>query len=55
MIGTEAAKNLLGAAVVVLKTARDATGHVAWWLRYQVEGTAREDEDPPPATKRSEA
>lgn len=55
MIGTDAAKTLLGGAVVVLKTARDAAGHVGWWLRYQVEGTAREDEDAPPSPRRSGA
>jgi hypothetical protein len=53
MIGTEAAKTLLGGAVVVLNAARDMGGHAAWWLRYQVEGTARDDEHAPPAPKRS--
>ena len=55
MIGTDAAKTLLGGAVVVLKTARDVAGHAAWWLRYQAEGTAHEGEDAPPTPKRSGA
>jgi len=49
MIGTDAGKTLLGGAVVVLSTARDLAGHAAWWVRYQVEGTARDDENTRPA------
>ena len=45
MIGTDAGKTLLGGAVVVLRTARDLAGHAAWWLCYQVEGTAHDDEE----------
>jgi hypothetical protein len=55
MNGTDAGKTLLGGAVVVLSTARDLAGHAAWWLRYQVEGTARDDEDARPAPERSAA
>ena len=55
MSGTEAVKTLLGGAVVVLGTARDVASHAAWWLRYQLEGTAHEGEDAPTAPKRSGA
>jgi hypothetical protein len=55
MSGTEAVKTLLGGAVVVLGTAREVASHAAWWLRYQVEGTAHEGEDAPAAPKRSGA
>ena len=34
-------KKLLGGAVGVLT-------HAAWWLRYQVDGTARDDPVDPP-------
>jgi hypothetical protein len=37
-------KTLLGAAGGVLALGRDVVGHVHWWLRYQVDGEAREDE-----------
>ena len=53
MIGAEAAKTLLGGAVVVLVTAREVASHAGWWLRYQVEGTARDGEDARGAPKRS--
>jgi hypothetical protein len=36
-------KTLLGAAGGVLALGWEAAGHVAWWLRYQVEGGARDD------------
>jgi hypothetical protein len=36
-------KTLLGAAGGVLAVGREATGHVAWWLLYQVGGGARDD------------
>jgi hypothetical protein len=36
-------KTLLGAAGGVLALARDVTVHAAWWLRYQVDGVARDD------------
>ena len=48
MIGTGAAKTLLGGAVVVIKTARDAANHAGWWLRYQAGGTAHDGDGPPP-------
>jgi len=53
MSGTEVAKTLLGGAVVVLRTAREAAGHASWWLRYQVEGTTHEGDEAPAARKRS--
>ena len=53
MSGTEAVKTLLGGAVVVLGTARDVASHAAWWVRYQVEGTTHEGDEPPAARKRS--
>jgi len=38
-------RKLLGGAVGVLS-------HAAWWLRYQVDGTSREDPaDPPPSER----
>ena len=55
MSGTEAVKTLLGGAVVVLSTTRDLAGHAAWWLRYQVEGTAHDGEDSPATPERSDA
>jgi len=55
MSGTEAVKTLLGGAVVVLGTARDVASHAAWWLRYQVEGTAHDGDDTPAAPKPSGA
>jgi hypothetical protein len=36
-------KTLLGAAGGVLALGRDVVGHVHWWLRYQVDGEARDD------------
>lgn len=36
-------KKLLGGAVGALALGREAAGHAAWWLRYQMDGTARED------------
>ena len=39
-----AVKKLLGGAVGVL-------AHTAWWLRYQVDGTARDDPTDPPGPK----
>ena len=55
MIGAEAAKTLLGGAVVVLVTAREVASHAGWWLRYQVEGTAHDGDDTPAAPKRPPA
>jgi len=37
-------KKLLGGAVDVLT-------HVAWWVRYQVDGTARDDPSDRPAAE----
>jgi len=37
-------KKLLGGAVGALELGRDAAGHAAWWLRYQVDGTVREED-----------
>jgi hypothetical protein len=37
-------KKLLGGAVGVLS-------HAAWWVRYQVDGTARQDDADPPSPK----
>jgi hypothetical protein len=42
MVG--AMKKLLGGAVGVLS-------HAAWWVRYQVDGTAREDDADTPGPK----
>jgi hypothetical protein len=36
-------KTLLGGAVGVLRAGLGLAGHAAWWLRYQVDGTARGD------------
>jgi hypothetical protein len=47
-------KTLLGGAVGALALGREVAGHAVWWLRYQVDGTAREDtahptgDEPPP-------
>ena len=37
-------RKLLGGAVGVLS-------HAAWWVRYQVDGTVREDDAEPPRPK----
>jgi hypothetical protein len=36
-------KTLLGVAGGVLAFGRDVAGHVGWWLRYQVDGAARDE------------
>jgi hypothetical protein len=36
-------KTLLGVAGGVLRFGRDVAGHVGWWLRYQVDGAARDE------------
>ena len=46
MICTEMAKKLFGGAVGVLGLAVGAVRHVAWYVSYQLDGTAR-DSDPP--------
>ncbi len=40
------AKKLLGGAVGVLVVVRDVAQHAAWYVRYQVDGTAREETPP---------
>ena len=35
-------KTLLGGAVGALALGREVAGHAAWWLRYQVDGSARD-------------
>ena len=37
-------KKLLGGAVGVMTVVRDIARHAAWYVRYQVDGTAREEE-----------
>jgi hypothetical protein len=37
-------KKLLGGAVGVLTVARDVARHAVWYVRYQVDGTARDDD-----------
>ena len=37
------AKKLLGGAVGVLTVVRDVAQHAAWYVRYQVDGTARDE------------
>ena len=37
-------KKLLGGAVGVIAVVRDVARHAAWYVRYQVDGTAREEE-----------
>ncbi len=39
-------KKLLGGAVGVLAVARDVIRHATWYLRYQVDGTPREEDRP---------
>ena len=39
---------LLGGAVGVLAVARDVLRHAAWYLRYQVDGTPRDEGTRPP-------
>jgi hypothetical protein len=38
-------KKLLGGAVVVLSAGGGLADHVHWWLRYQMDGSVREDSD----------
>jgi len=44
MIAFRVAKKLVGGAVGVLGAAGSAVGHVAWYIRYQADGTARDEE-----------
>ncbi len=45
MTATSVAKKLVGGAVGVLGAAGAAVSHVAWYIRYQAEGTAHDEED----------
>lgn len=36
-------KKLLGAAVVVLSAGSGLADHAHWWLRYQMDGSVRQD------------
>ncbi len=54
MIGAGVAKTLMAAAVGALELAREVVTHTAWYLRYQVNGTTHED-DEPPTSERSKA
>jgi hypothetical protein len=48
-------KTLLGGAVGALALGREVAGHAVWWLRYQVDGSTRDEavhtatENPPPS------
>ncbi len=48
MSGARVVKTLVGAAVVVLEATREAVSHAGWYLRYQVNGTTHDYDDPPP-------
>ena len=39
------AKKLVGGAVGVLGAAAAAVRHMAWYIRYKAEGTARDESD----------
>jgi hypothetical protein len=39
-------KKLLGAAVGVLSLTVDVVRHAAWYVRYQVDGSPREEKQP---------
>jgi len=43
MIATSVAKKLVGGTVGLLGTAGAAASHLAWYIRYRVEGTARDE------------
>jgi len=40
------AKKLLGGAVGVLAVVRDVVRHATWYVRYQIDGTPREEDRP---------
>ena len=44
MIGVGMAKRLLGGAAGALSTATAVARHVAWYVRYRVDGKARKAE-----------
>ena len=45
MTATSVAKKLVGGAVGVLAAAGAGVVHLAWYIRYQAQGTTREGED----------
>jgi hypothetical protein len=45
MIGAGAAKTLVGGAVGVIAAVGAAARHMGWYLRYQSDGTAHDDEN----------
>ncbi len=45
MIATNVAKKLMGGAAGVLGAAGAAVSHLAWYIRYQAEGTARDERE----------
>ncbi len=45
MSATSLAKKLVGGAAAVIGAAGAVVSHLAWYIRYQAEGTAREGED----------
>jgi hypothetical protein len=47
MIGAGAAKTLVGGAVGVLAAVAAAARHMSWYVRYQTDGTAHDDEYQP--------
>jgi len=54
MLGAGIVKTLVAAAVEAVEVAREAVAHAGWYLRYQVNGTTRED-DETPGRERSKA
>ena len=46
MISTEMAKKLFGGAVGVLGLAVGAVRHAAWYVSYQLDGTAHDSDSP---------
>jgi hypothetical protein len=44
-MGIGMAKKLIGGAATALGLAADVARHVAWYVSYQVSGSARDDED----------
>ena len=45
MIATSVAKKLVGGAVGVFGAVAAAASHVAWYVRYQADGTVHDEED----------
>ncbi len=50
MVGV--AKKLVGGAVAVLVMTRNVARHAAWYVRYRVDGTSRDDEHPQGSRRR---